>query len=245
MEPSIGRNATQNLTRSTPHCTFPTRAASIGNHSAIRGGVGLTFWIIAGFFRGCVATNITLLKHTTKFYIVLKFHVWPMPTRGKCNSKVTLCQIVPAGSPIIGRAPSIGNLCTIQFTTPIMIAGFLTGCITTNISAPAKNAIIWVWLCGDKMKGQNLVTMEPSFGRNTTQNFTHSTPHCTFPARAASIGNCSAIVVGLTVVIIIIAGFVYVWSEQISVHQPRMLLSRSVWSRKEVYHKFMSDEWTL
>ena len=95
------------------------------------------------------------------------------------------------------------------------------------------------------MKGQNLATKEPSFGWNTSQNLTHSTPHCTFPARAASIGNCSAIVVGLTVVIIIIAGFVYVWSEQISVHQPRMLLSRSVWSRKEVYHKFMSDEWTL
>ena len=57
------------------------------------------------------------------------------------------------------------------------------------------------------MKGQNLVTREPSIGRNTTQNLTRSAPLCTFPTRAASISNRSAIVIGSTVVMIIIAGF--------------------------------------
>ena len=81
-EAVLDRNTTQNLTRSTPLCTFPTRAASIGNRSAIRGTI---YPIIAGFFRGCVATNI---------------------------------------------------------------------------SAPAEDVIIWVWLRGNKSKGQNLATRE-------------------------------------------------------------------------------------
>ena len=57
------------------------------------------------------------------------------------------------------------------------------------------------------MKGQNLVTREPSIDRNTTQNRTRSTPLCTFPTRAASISNRSAIVVGSTVVMVSRAGF--------------------------------------
>ena len=67
-----------------------------------------------------------------------------------CTSEVTLCQIAPAESPIIGRAP-IGNLCTIQCTTPIMIAGFLTSHVTTSISAPM---LLSGSVCRDKMKWQ-------------------------------------------------------------------------------------------
>ena len=161
----FGRNTTQNLTRSTPLCTFPTRAASICNRFAI----SFIFQckridLVAGFFRGRIAANIRFDIYAIASNIVLKVCLSP-EKRGKTtdlSDEQTLLAMYKIWNltsstlrlTFLTRATSLGHRYAIWFRISIgiiIVASFFCILVAANVSAPADNVAIKVWLCPGKM----------------------------------------------------------------------------------------------
>ena len=153
------------LTCSTSLWTFPTRAASICNRFA-RSFIFQCNQIdlVAGFFRGCIAANISEDIYAPAGNIVLRVCL-SAEKRGK-TTDVSDERILLARYKIwnltsstlrltfLTRAATICNRFARSFIPPCtqiaLVAGFFRILVAANISAPADNVTIKVWVCPGK-----------------------------------------------------------------------------------------------